>query len=355
MNIPSLWIGEHPNYILKNHKKVIDSTVNYYPKNKETIGLKIPYTYEKLFLDNGAYAALYQNINLERDVVMDIQEEFDPDLTIPLDFPYLPGMPKEIMKNRWEKTKDNILYWMETSSLAIVPPLHVIGGKMLVSSVNWLQSNCDSDFVAVGSVITCYTSNTIINEKFKGYFGDRHLSKQLVETLLFVGQIIQKFSDFKTHIMGFGSSPLTYHLGVYCGVHSTDSSGHRRKAAYGNIVLPGTATRYICDRDYKFDNKRPDEEEEKKLAECMCPVCVNEPPDAKARLEKLASHWKLRAIHNMWVMEYEEKRAGDLLNKGEDVYEAFLEDMYRKSGLYYLWRYAKKMKNQLRVECWVTK
>ena len=63
---------------------------------------------------------------------------------------------------------------------------------------------------------------------------------------------------------------------------------------------------------------------------------------------------RLQKINRKTIMEYEEKRARDLLNKGEDVYEAFLEDMYRKSGLYYLWRYAKKMKNQLRVECWIT-
>jgi len=354
MVTPLLWVGEQPGYILEEHEKVIDSVINYYyPFGRDITDVKIPYKYEKLFLDNGAYTALYQGKELDAERVLDLQEGIDPDFTIPLDYPYKPGMERKEMDKRWERTKENILYWQESSSLEIIPSLHAVGTKMMVNSIQWLQKRCNSEFLAVGSVITRYNSRIKINEKFNGYFGDRQPSKQLMDMLLFVGQMTKKYSDFDIHIMGFGSSPLTYHLGVYCGVHSTDSSGHRRKAAFGNIILPGTATRYICNREYNFDNRPPNAEEKELLEECMCPICRELARDSKIRLETLASHWKLRAIHNIWIIKYEEQRAKYLLNEGEDIYEKFLEEMFAKSGLNHLWKYAQKMKKQSRIEYWI--
>lgn len=349
MNIPTLWIGEHPNYILHNHNKVIDSVINYYSSDSR----KIPYKYEKLFLDNGAYNALYRDIELNKEKVIDVQETIDPDLTIPLDFPFVPGMSKREMQKRSEKTKINIVYWQNSTNLTTIPPLHAIGSSMLIDFIRWLQKYSDSDFVAVGSVITRFESEIKINDNFKGFFGDRQPSKQLVDTLLTVKKILQDYSDFKVHTMGFGSSPLTYHLSVYCGVDSTDCAGHRRKAAYGKIILPGKGERYICDRNIKFGLTPFSEDDRRLLSECECPICKELPNDGKMRKERLAQDWKLRAIHNKWVMEFEENRARNLIEKGLDIYERSLERLFEKSSFLHLFKYAKKMRNQSRIEQWV--
>ena len=349
MVTPLLWVGEQPGYILEEHEKVMDSVINYY----YLTDAKIPYKYEKLFLDNGAYTALYQGKELDAERVLDLQERIDPDFTIPLDYPYKPGMERNEMEERWKRTKENILYWQESSSLEIIPSLHAVGTQMVVNSIRWLQKRCDSEFLAVGSVITRYNSRIKINEKFRGFFGDRQPSKQLVDTLLFVGQMAKDYSDFDVHIMGFGSSPLTYHLGVYCGVHSTDCSGHRRKAAFGKIILPQTGERYVCDRDAKFGVKKLDEDDVEKLIGCNCPICGNMPPDFKIRKEKLVSDWILRAIHNKWVMEEEERIAKELIEEGSDVYENFLDKIFKRSSLKYMFRYAKRMREQSRVEMWL--
>lgn len=356
MNSPLLWIGEQPNYLIENHKKVMDSIINYYTKALENEdSVKIPYKYEYLFLDNGAYTALYNGIELRKDRVMDLQEAINPDLAIPLDYPYRSGMTKIEMEKRWEKTRENIIYWEKSSSLEIVPPLHARGVKMLEDSIKWLQKNCDSDFLAIGSVITRYNHSVKIAEKLSGFFGDRQPSKQLIDTLLFVKQMIQKHSDFDIHIMGFGSSPLTYHLAVYCGIHSTDCSGHRRKAAYGKIILPGTGERYICERGTTFGDTKLNEGDMKKLTQCACPICKDMPLNSEIRKEKLANDWKLRAIHNKWVMEEEEKKAKELLKEGFDIYEMFLQEMFKFSGLRYMFKYARRMKKQSRVETWLEK
>jgi queuine/archaeosine tRNA-ribosyltransferase len=354
MVTPLLWVGEQPpRCITEEHEKVMDSVINYYyPTKEDTQDIKVPYKYEKLFLDNGAYTALYQGKELDAERVLDLQERINPDFTIPLDYPYKPGMERKEMDKRWMWTKENILYWQESSSLEIIPSLHAVGTQMMVNSIQWLQKKCDSDFIAVGSVITRYSSMIKISEKFNGFFGDRQPSKQLVDTMLFVGQMTRKYSDFDVHIMGFGSSPMTYHLSVYCGVHSTDCSGHRRKAAFGKIILPQTGERYVCNRGAKFGIMEWKAEDVEKLIECNCPVCSDMPHDFTIRKEKLASDWKLRAIHNKRVMEEEEKKAKELIEDGLDVYEKFLDKIFKRSSLKYMFEYAKRMQKQSRVEMW---
>lgn len=355
MVTPLLWVGEQPpRCITEEHEKVMDSVINYYyPTKEDTQDIKVPYKYEKLFLDNGAYTALYQGKELDAERVLDLQERINPDFTIPLDYPYKPGMERKEMDKRWRRTKENILYWQESSSLKIIPSLHAVGTKMMVNSIQWLQKKCDSEFIAVGSVITRYNSRIKTNEKFTGFFGDRQPSKQLADTMLFVGQMTRKYSDFDVHIMGFGSSPMTYHLSVYCGVHSTDCSGHRRKAAFGKIILPQTGERYVCNRGAKFGIMEWNAEDVEKLIKCNCPVCSDMPHDFTIRKEKLASDWKLRAIHNKWVMEEEEKKAKELIEDGLDVYEKFLDKIFKRSSLKYMFEYAKRMQKQSRVEMWV--
>ena len=138
--------------------------------------------------------------------------------------------------------------------------------------------------------------------------------------------------------MGLGSSPLTLHLGYYLGIESTDSAGYRRKAAYGQIVLPGTGERYAGNNTAKFGGgvyfKKDDM---KKLHECTCPIC-------KINQDQLWNDWRARAIHNDYVMKNERKLAEKLINDGQEAYEKHLNHIYKHSSLNYLWEYAKLKK-----------
>jgi hypothetical protein len=46
-------------------------------------------------------------------------------------------------------------------------------------------------------------------------------------------------------------------------------------------------------------------------------------------------------LHNEHVMKKEKEKAQFLISSGKDDYETYLDNVYRKSGLVYLWRYTK--------------
>ena len=136
--------------------------------------------------------------------------------------------------------------------------------------------------------------------------------------------------------MGMGSSPLMLHIAYFLGVDSTDSSGWRRKAAYGKIILPGTGERYICNRSGKFSRKRLTHQELELLNKCQCAICSTNP-------SLLYTDWRARAIHNEYVIKREAEKARILLNLGRDKYEKYLDKLFSRSkyGLQYLWKYVK--------------
>jgi queuine/archaeosine tRNA-ribosyltransferase len=178
---------------------------------------------------------------------------------------------------------------------------------------------------------------------FTGFFGDRQPRKELIDMISMGIEAVKRHTNFKVHITGFGSSPLSLHFAYYFGADSTDSAGYRRKAAYGKIVLPGTGERYVSNRSTDFGNSKVEDALDLMwLAKCKCPICSTNP-------EHLLDHWKSRAIHNEHVIKLEWRRAQELLEIGEDAYEAYLERIYERSGLHHLWEYAKLRKRYIRI------
>lgn len=314
---------------------VMDSVINYYKSQKP----QISYFPGKLFLDCGAFTARQQGITLKENRVIEIQELFMPDKAVPLDYPFNPSMSVSIMSELWNKTKENIVYWQTSTKLQrrLVPVLHAWSKRSLISNLKWLEKKADADYIMLGSLVDpCFGD-------FSGFFGDRQPRKELVDMIALGIEATKKYTDFKVHLTGFGSSPLTLHLAYYLGVDSTDSAGCRRKAAYGKIILPGTGERHMSDRSTSFgDSRITDDLENTFLEKCDCPVC-------KVNPNLLSNDWKARAIHNEHVLKRARRLAQDLLKLGEDAYETYLEYFFRRSGLGYLWKYAKKRRKFVRI------
>ena len=329
-----LWIGDHPSNFLpdgkffSSHDRVLDSIANYYDERFPTI----PYRYESLFLDNGAYGATHNGRTLNHEKVKDLQEYFDPDKTIPLDYPFLPEMPQQQMIRRWEKTKENMLDLYATTSLReIIPSLHAWSARSLEKNVKWLAKHADANYIALGSIVTKEFGLS------RPFFGDRFPNRQLVDMIIESVQLVRKLTGFSVHLMGFGSSPFTLHLGFFCGVNSTDTTGYRRGAAYGKIIIQGTGWRSVGKKRRSFDVPGPSKSEFEKLSKCGCPVCRKD-----QRL--LYSNWKARAVHNKYVLQLEETRARRLIEKGFDAYEEYVAQVF--SGCHApwfvnLWEYAR--------------
>jgi 7-cyano-7-deazaguanine tRNA-ribosyltransferase len=339
---PLFWIGECRRPIKKDRSKdlVMDSAINYY--NKENP--RLAYQPGKLFLDNGAYTAKMTGFDLDIERVISIQEQLDPDQTIPVDYPFTPDMSIPQMKKLWDKTAENVLYWQSSTSLAgnLVPALHAWDKRSLIENLLWLQKNADSDYVALGSIVNPQFG------RFDGFFGDRQPRRELIDMLCFAIGSVERMSDFGIHLMGFGSSPLTLHLGYYLGIRSTDSSGYRRKAAFGKIVLPSTGERYVGGGSNDFgvcalDKSKTYSYDIAMLDKCTCPVCLE-------NKYKLWTDWKARAIHNEYVMKQETKKAERFISVGVETYEKYLDNVvFSKSGLRYLWEYAKLRRKYYRI------
>ncbi|MEM3013939.1 MAG: hypothetical protein QXI71_04840 [Candidatus Bathyarchaeia archaeon] len=333
------WVGEQSGRpILKYRKKdyVMDSTVNYYGRRK----IKLSYEPGRLFLDSGAFTAAMRNIELDRERVLYIQERLRPDLAIPLDYPFTPNMSVDMMKLAWWKTRKNILYWQENSSLSgkVVPTLHSWDHQSLENNIKWIAKYIDASYLAIGVIVNPDFSG------YKGFFKDRQPRIDLVRMLAQTVHLVSSLTDFKIHAMGLGSSPLILHLAYYLGVESTDSAGYRRKAAYGKIILPGTSERYVGSINGSFGRKRLNRQESLILEECECSVC-------RVNHTRLWYDWKARAIHNEFVLKLEATKARQLISQGIDAYEKYLDEIFSKSkhGLEYLWRRAKIMRKYHKI------
>lgn len=333
-----LWIGDDKQgrFIGKNDK-AMDSLIYYYEDRNPIIR----YSYRKLFLDNGAYTATRLSMKLDPERVKTIQECIDPDYTIPLDFPFLPGSPRLLMIKRWKATKVNIMEWQETTTLkGLIPMLHAWGVNSLIRNVKWLQKYADTTCVGLGSIVSHGF------DEYRGFFGDRQPRKELVDMLITAVQVVHEYSDFEIHVAGFGSSPLMLNLGYYSGINSTDTTGYKRKAAFGKISLPGKSDRHIGREGATWGTQKLKKEERDLLRQCRCPICRKDQT-------LLWKHWKARAIHNKYVLQQEEKQAKMLINRGFDVYEGYINEIFNGSGIEYLWRYAKVRINYRPVDHWL--
>ncbi|MHA1352953.1 MAG: hypothetical protein ACTSPP_09225, partial [Candidatus Heimdallarchaeaceae archaeon] len=310
------WIGENSNPVKKDRLNdyIMDSVINYITIDSP----ELPYKAKHVFLDNGAFTARTQNLTLDPFKILDLQEKLSPSKVIPLDFPFLPGDTIVKMKKLWEKTKETMMIWQENSNFKgkIVPAVHAWSIKSLDENLQWMQKFVDSDFISFGSIVTKNFSSE------NHFFGDRQPTKDLIEMLSNAISRTQELTDFKTHVLGIGSSPLMLNIIYYLGAESTDSAGARRKAAYGKIVLPGRGERYLGDGTAFFGrNKKSDKKQRQQILDelknsCSCEICRNNP-------NLLETDWKARAIHNEHVLKKEVETIQRLMSQGIDVLERY--------------------------------
>jgi queuine/archaeosine tRNA-ribosyltransferase len=350
MNL-KFWAGETNKPVLEEHTSVMDSAINYLGWSNPST----PYKYRELFLDSGAFTlgkkrafgqtgeVEQRKINLIKEKIKQTQEKMGPDKAIPLDFPFQPGMDLVSMKKYWSLTTLNFLEWQETTSLKeIVPVLHAWSADSLAKNVKWLSKYADSEMIAIGTIVTTNFKD------YTGFFGDRQPSIKNLALLIGAIQSIRSNTDFKIHLTGFGSSPLTLHLAFYIGSESVDSAGYRRKAAYGKILLPGTGEKYVGRGDAKFGVSQLTSNDKMLLKNCLCPIC-------RVDQSLLYKDWKARAIHNKYVLESEAKKAKKLLNYDFLAYEHYLEQIYRNSSTNFIsyWKFVKNRIRQYSLDLWL--
>jgi len=217
----------------------------------------------------------------------------------------------------------------------IVPVIHAWNYESLRENVLWVYRHANASYVALGVVaLPTFTS-------YSGHFNDRQPSLTLIKLLSLAVKMVSSYTSFKIHLMGFGSSPLTLHLAYYMGVDSTDTTGYRRKAAYGKIVLLGTGERYVGRGDAKFGISKFSSRDRHLLMECGCPIC-------KVDRGLLWNNWIARAIHNKYVLEMEAVKARQLMEYGLEHYEEYLNSIFLRSSSNFkaYWRFLRRTVKQ---------
>ena len=323
-----LWITEGPNPVIRERSSdyVMDSAINYL----DSKFIERKYTALRLMTDSGAYTAARKGLSLNPYRVLEIQEKLKSDICIPLDYPFMPGMTIDVMQERWMKTIENTKLWVETlnKKIEIMPVVHALGRRNLSETVKILSNIVgNSDYMAFGTVIFSI-------DDVKGFLGDRRLSIGLINSLIEFIKLVKGEYSYKIHVTGFGSSPLTLHLAIYLGIDSTDSSGFRRRAAYGKILLPGKGERYVGRGDANFGVSLLTPQDLRKLRECDCPVCRSDPG-------LLWRSWRARAIHNEWVLKKSWQEGLRMAREDGEAYERYLDMIFENSSLRYIWRYIK--------------
>ncbi|MEM1908200.1 MAG: hypothetical protein QXH81_08890 [Thermofilaceae archaeon] len=317
------WVVETRDPILRDRREddVMDSAVNYLKCSPRRA-----YNPRRLIVDSGAYTAARKGLRLDAGWVMRVQEKLRADYAVPLDYPFAPGVSVDEARRRVELTLENLALWVERFGAKTVPVVHAVGWNGLRSVMERVSRVAgEADMVALGCIA--------LDGLPKGFLGDRQPHVSNVLSLLTALRLAKEEYSFKVHLTGFGSSPLTLNLAVYMGADSIDTSGSRRRAAYGKILLPGRGERYVGRGDAAFGVAKPDERDLKLLEECKCPVCRINPG-------LLWRDWRARAIHNEHVLKVELEKA---VRMAEDVetYERYLDQLFARSPLRGVWRMVK--------------
>ncbi|MFX1520343.1 MAG: tRNA-guanine transglycosylase [Promethearchaeota archaeon] len=271
-----------------------------------------------LMMDSGGYQIQRFKKDIDLETIVRIQEMSKPDIAIPLDYPLTPKMNNKEVHSHIKKTFRSNIHWKESYPYDFIPVIHGYNEKHLIDQINKLDT---PDFLAIGSFVPILM------------YSDR---KRLVDLLITVRK---KYPDCFIHF--FGVSYLVAFLLFLLGADSVDTSAHLHNARYGSIHLQHTGPRAIAINTKK--RSRPSAhkliEQERFLNEsCGCPICnYLEFDHFKVRGVR---GLQLRGIHNAWVYNSAPTELRQIIKEKKTT--EFIEKIFLQSGLYYLYKYAKR-------------
>jgi len=283
-----------------------------------------------IMMDSGGFLFMKsRSLKVHPKDILNLYEHSSPDFGVVLDHPLSPQLSYSAIKRRQMRTLENTAYMLrnaKTSNPKLVPVIHGYSSGSAGWFIRKLGKIGDFFIYGVGSLVP-------------SVFSQRG-AKRLYNVIKVISYIRRRLSDKLIHVFGVGST-LTMHLMFYLGVDSVDSSGWRKKAAYGAIQLPGVGDRYITPKRRSKNYPGLSSSEKRLLDECECPVC------RKHSIEELISSFKLRALHNAWVHQREVEYARKLISEGE--YDNYVEEIFKKTIFYPFFEFAKKIKRRYKL------
>ena len=314
---PKLWETSKLDNLMVNAYFILKKASTY---NKIVeMGIHKYLDYEGLvMMDSGGY--LFQKkeeMDLDPLKVLDLYENYRPDIGVVLDHPFDPNSSNLINKKRWDITLKNTAIMIESNSkVPLMPVIHGYSLKELEKACSDIKKiDDDPKLIGLGSLVPLIFSTTAGSKRFPDCMQFVMQSVKLIR---------REFPDAMIHAFGIGST-LTMHLMYSVGTDSLDSTGWRIKAAYGMIQLPGVSDRHVKTRNN--GRRHLDIAEKRILAKCECPICNGK--NIEERMDILDENFIPRAVHNAWVFKKEEEYFKDALKERNT--RKFLDKRLNKS------------------------
>lgn len=312
-----------------------------------------------LMIDSGAYYFIRSGkVRIGPTRVLEIERKSGADIGVVLDHPFPPNATDK--QARIKRTLNNTrtmfsAYDPTETSFELLPVVHGHDTKTIEKTVRSLRRIADRhnagnlSKVGIGSLAPLAQNG----------------SKELAVDIL--TDVRHLLPDAQLHCFSMGSALLML-LAFYCGVDTVDSQTWIISAAFKFIQMPGhhivrLATRERAANPYRYRKRLQElkalilklyEEEGFILKDWASGEILRDPNDddlsqyiAELTDQRGSHRIHNRAFHNLWVFNFEAKRAR--MEKARGKFEEFIESRLKMSKYYDAFLYARKRKKELGI------
>ena len=284
-----------------------------------------------IMVDSGGFKfTSHRSVPFSVSTVIDFYRDSGADIGVALDHPMSPLVSQQTNRRRWQRTVKDLKHACELAGdVPLVPVIHGLTLPQLRNACETVRSIIKNPvMLGLGSLVPLLKSS-YIGKRFSYQARGGRQGNQTAFIADAIEFVRSEFPFALLHVFGAGS-PASILAFFALGADSVDSVSWRIKAGYGAIILPGTSNRYLFERPHATRTRPTLKKKEKELlAACLCPVCREATFDA--RLTKLEAHFRVRALHNAWVVQQEVVRFRQALaeGQGKDYLAAVLQPQHR--------------------------
>jgi tRNA-guanine family transglycosylase len=275
----------------------------------------------RLMVDSGGFVLMNkQNPNWNVSRVAHLYNRIDADYLVSLDVPPSIGDSRTDRARKYKKTLQNLEKLFGQFGEKVVPVVHGATVQEIEKNCRLIQSLYPSPMiVGIGGLVPTIQRCGAVTKA-----GPQTPQRRIAEAL---GCTRAYFPQSRIHMFGVGS--LHTVLGaIAIGAGSVDSIGWRQAAGFGSVYIPGRHRRLLTLRE----RERPcrpfaSDDDIELLGRCRCPVCRIVQGN---KIDRLASHYKPRAVHNIWVLysEIADYLRASQRGKGMDFLSKRLSDAW---------------------------
>jgi tRNA-guanine family transglycosylase len=249
----------------------------------------------RLMVDSGGFVLMTKQEpkwNVGR--VSRLYRQIDANHLVSLDIPPSSSDTSGDRIRKYRRAANNLQKLYDQFGEKVVPVVHGLTRAEIEKNCRLIESVYPSPkFIGIGGLVPALKRCGLVKKS-----GPNTPQRWLAASVAFTRA---HFPQAQLHLFGIGS--IHNALGaVAIGVDSIDSIGWRQAAGFGYVYIPGRHQRIVTLRNQNVPRRPPvDVEDIEALSHCQCPEC-RLAKTHQIKIHRLASHYKPRAVHNIWVL-----------------------------------------------------